>query len=147
MVLTQTLTEYEILVRLLISLGLGAAIGLEREIRESAAGLRTNTLVCLGATLFTLVSINLFSPGVDITRIAAQVVVGIGFIGGGVIFREKNKVLGLSTAATLWVVAAIGLLVGIGDYFTATLTTGIALLVLIFGTYIEKSLLKKTKTQ
>lgn len=141
------LTEYEIIVRLLISLGLGAAIGLEREIRESAAGLRTNTLVCLGATLFTLVSINLQGPGVDITRIAAQVVVGIGFIGGGVIFREKSKIIGLSTAATLWIVAAIGLLVGIGSYFTALITTILALTILIFGTYIEKSLLKKIKTQ
>ena len=141
------LAEYEIIVRLLISLGLGAAIGLEREIRESAAGLRTNTLVCLGATLFTLVSINLQGPGVDITRIAAQVVVGIGFIGGGVIFREKSKIIGLSTAATLWIVAAIGLLVGIGSYFTALITTILALMILIFGTYIEKSLLKKVKTQ
>ena len=141
------LAEYEIIVRLLISLGLGAAIGLEREIRESAAGLRTNTLVCLGATLFTLVSINLQGPGVDITRIAAQVVVGIGFIGGGVIFREKSKIIGLSTAATLWIVAAIGLLVGICSYFTSLITTILALVILIFGTYIEKSLLKKVKTQ
>lgn len=141
------LTDYELLTRLIASILLGGAIGLEREIRESAAGLRTNTLVCLGATLFTIVSLNLQGPGVDVTRIAAQVVVGIGFIGGGVIFQEKNKVIGLATAATLWAVSAIGLLVGIGNYFTATITTLLVLLVLTFGTYIEKGLLKKTKVE
>ncbi len=141
------LTDYEILTRLIVSIILGGIIGLEREIKESAAGLRTNTLVSLGATLFTLVSLNLQGPGADITRIAAQVVVGIGFIGGGVIFKEKNKVLGLATAATLWVVAAIGLLVGVGDYFTAIITTIFVLAVLIFGTYIEKALLKKTTVE
>ncbi len=126
--------------RLLISLALGAAIGLEREIRNSPAGLRTISLVSVGATLFTLASMAITGPGVDITRIAAQIVVGIGFIGGGVIFQLKDKVHGLTTAASMWVAAAIGLLVGIGEFSLAFVTTFIVALVLWFGR-IEKKIL------
>jgi len=126
--------------RLVVSLLLGGLIGLEREIRHSPAGLRTISLVSLGATLFTLASLTITGPGTDITRIAAQIVVGIGFIGGGVIFQLRDTVHGLTTAASMWTAAAIGLMVGIGEYTFATITTVLVLGVLWFGK-IEKQLL------
>ncbi len=131
------------LTRLLVSLVLGGLIGLEREIHRSPAGLRTISLVSLGATLFTLASLTLTGPGTDITRIAAQIVVGIGFIGGGVIFQLKDTVHGLTTAASMWVAAAIGLMVGIGEYTIATVTAVLVMLILWFGR-LEKELLPHT---
>lgn len=128
------------LTRLIVSLVIGAVIGIEREMRNSPAGLRTISLVTLGSTLFTLASLELGGPGVDISRIAAQIVVGIGFIGGGVIFQFKDKVHGLTTAACLWVAAAIGLFVGIGDYQLSFIAAFIVALVLWFGK-LEKKLL------
>ena len=115
---------------------LGAAVGLERELREREAGLRTHLLVSLGACLFTLASAygfhDFFTQSgalvrTDPTRIAAQVVSGIGFLGAGAIIRQGLSVRGLTTAATLWVVAAIGLASGAGYYVAAALTTAIAL--------------------
>jgi putative Mg2+ transporter-C (MgtC) family protein len=128
------------LTRLVVSLVLGTVIGVEREIRNSPAGLRTISLVTLGSTLFTLASIALSGPGVDASRIAAQIVVGIGFIGGGVIFKTADKVHGLTTAACLWVAAAIGLFVGLGEFTLATITSFLVALILWFGRY-EKKLL------
>lgn len=130
--------------RLLVSLVLGAVIGLEREIHRSPAGLRTISLVSVGATLFTLASIMLTGPNADITRIAAQIVVGIGFIGGGVIFQLKDTVHGLTTAASMWVAAAIGLMVGIGEFSLALVTTFIVAAVLWFGK-LEKKILPHEK--
>ena len=90
---------------LLVALLLGAAIGLERELSDKAAGLRTNILICVGSCLFAVLSRNLANvPGTDITRIAAQIVSGIGFLGAGAIMREGEHVTGLTTAATIWVV-------------------------------------------
>ena len=115
---------------------LGAAVGLERELREREAGLRTHLLVSLGACLFTLASAygfhDFFTQSgalvrTDPTRIAAQVVSGIGFLGAGAIIRHGLSVRGLTTAATLWVVAALGLACGAGYYVAAALTTVIAL--------------------
>jgi len=126
-----------LLLRLALAGVLGAAVGLERELREREAGLRTHLLVSLGACLFTLAGAYGFrdffvSSGAlvrtDPTRIAAQVVSGIGFLGAGAIIRQGLSVRGLTTAATLWVVAAIGLASGAGYYVAAALTTGIALL-------------------
>jgi putative Mg2+ transporter-C (MgtC) family protein len=127
-------------IRLVVSLVLGGIIGLEREIHKSPAGLRTISLVSLGATLFTLASLAITGPGVDITRIAAQIVVGIGFIGGGVIFQAKDQVHGLTTAASMWVAAAIGLMVGIGEYTIAAATTILVALILWFGRWEKKYL-------
>lgn len=132
------------LTRLLVSLALGGLIGLEREIHQSPAGLRTISLVSLGATLFTLASLTFTGPGADITRIAAQIVVGIGFIGGGVIFQLKDTVHGLTTAASLWVAAAIGLMVGIGEYTLATITAVLVMLILWFGRWEKKVLPHKS---
>ncbi len=131
------------IMRLVFSLVLGAVIGIEREIRNSPAGLRTISLVTLGSTLFTLASFQFAGPGVDISRIAAQIVIGIGFIGGGVIFQCKDRnerVHGLTTAACLWVAAAIGLFVGIGEFTIALITAFIVAMILWFGK-LEKKLL------
>lgn len=128
------------LMRLLISLVLGGLIGFEREIHKSPAGLRTIALVSVGATLYTLASLTFTSPNADITRIAAQIVVGLGFIGGGVIFQTKDTVHGLTTAASIWVAGAIGLMVGIGAYAFATATAVIVMLILWFGKMEKKFL-------
>ncbi len=115
----------ELTLRIALAAGLGAAIGLERELREREAGLRTHLLVSLGAALFTLVSAYGWSDwhfsnaeGIvfDPTRIAAQIVTGVGFLGAGAIIRQGLTVRGLTTAATLWAVAAIGMAVGAGYY-------------------------------
>ena len=127
---------FEILVRVGLAAALGGAIGLEREIREREAGLRTHMLVSVGAALFTLVSAYAWSDfrfstpeGIvfDPTRIAAQVVSGIGFLGAGAIIRQGLSVRGLTTAATLWVVAAIGMAAGAGYYVAAVLTTALVI--------------------
>jgi putative Mg2+ transporter-C (MgtC) family protein len=127
---------FEILVRVGLAAALGGAIGLEREIREREAGLRTHMLVSVGAALFTLVSAYAWTDfrfstpeGLvfDPTRIAAQVVSGIGFLGAGAIIRQGLSVRGLTTAATLWVVAAIGMASGAGYYAAAVLTTALVI--------------------
>src|ERR1044072_6911532 len=113
-----------ILLRLSVAAALGGSIGLERELRERQAGLRTHLVVCVGSALFTLVSAYAFiSPKVDPTRIAAQIVSGIGFLGAGAIIRQGLSVRGLTTAATLWLVAAIGMASGAGYYDAAVIAT------------------------
>ncbi len=127
---------WDVLIRLAVAAGLTGAIGLERELRDRAAGLRTHMLVGVGAALFTLVSAYGWSDfefsnrsGVvfDPTRIAAQIVTGIGFLGAGAIIRQGAAVRGLTTAASLWIVAAIGMAVGAGYYSAALIATGIVL--------------------
>src|SRR5689334_19806728 len=113
-----------ILLRLTVAAALGGSIGLERELRERQAGLRTHLVVCVGSALFTLVSAYAFtSPRVDPTRIAAQIVSGIGFLGAGAIIRQGLSVRGLTTAATLWLVAAIGMAAGAGYWEGALVAT------------------------
>lgn len=120
----------EIVIKLLLSLAIGSLIGAEREFREKSAGLRTITLVCLGSTLFTIFS-SMFDPvRGDPSRVAASIVTGIGFLGAGVILREKKHVWGLTTAAIIWLVAALGMGIGIGQYFTVILATAATLIVL-----------------
>lgn len=115
---------------LLIATMLGAAIGIERELSDKAAGLRTNILICVGACLFMMVSREFTGqPDADPTRIAAQIVSGIGFLGAGAIMRDGEHVTGLTTAATIWVVAAIGMTVGFGNYRTAAATTVLVLII------------------
>ena len=124
------------LVRLVVAAALGAAIGLERELDEKAAGLRTHMLVAVGSALFTLVSAYGFHDFLtrggsvvraDPSRIAAQIVTGIGFLGAGVIFRHGFTIRGLTTAASLWVAAAIGMAAGAGFWAGAVITTVAAL--------------------
>src|SRR3954467_2096959 len=122
--LVHTLGWPHILLRLGVAAVLGGAIGFERELRERGAGLRTHTVVSVGAALFTLVSAYAFiGPRVDPTRIAAQIVSGIGFLGAGAIIRQGLSVRGLTTAATLWLVAAIGMASGAGYYDGAIIAT------------------------
>jgi putative Mg2+ transporter-C (MgtC) family protein len=132
-----TLGWAEILARLALAAGLGAIIGLERELRDRYAGLRTHLLVALGAALFTLVSIYGFNGlhfgngvSVDLSRVAAGVVTGVGFLGAGAIIRQGATVHGLTTAATLWAAAAIGMAAAAGFYSAAVLATAITLLIL-----------------
>jgi putative Mg2+ transporter-C (MgtC) family protein len=132
-----TLDLGELTLRLLVAAVLGGAIGLERELREREAGLRTHILVSIGSALFTIISAYGFTEfvrtstaigRVDPTRIAAQVVTGIGFLGAGAIIRQGVSVRGLTTAATLWVAAAIGMASGAGYWSAALVATGAALL-------------------
>ncbi|MEV0296868.1 MgtC/SapB family protein [Nocardia sp. NPDC050710] len=114
------MSTVEVILRLLTGVGLGAMVGFERQYRARMAGLRTNALVAAGATLFVLLSANGFEGNTaDPTRVAAQIVSGIGFLGAGVIIRDGLNVRGLNTAATLWCSAAIGALAGAGMYTTA----------------------------
>ena len=127
--------QFDLLVRLVAAALLGAALGLEREIHGHQAGMRTHMLVSLGSAIFTVLSIYGFSatPGVaapDPTRISAQIVTGIGFLGAGAIIKYGTNIRGLTTAASLWVVASVGLAAGVGAYFLATAGTLIALLAL-----------------
>ena len=114
----------------MLAAGLGAAIGLEREYRRKPAGLRTNILIALGSAIFTIMSIQLGHAGGTPDRIAAQVVTGMGFLGGGAILRSGISVHGMTTAATIWVNAAIGMAAGAGEYALATVVTAITLVVL-----------------
>src|SRR5262245_59264012 len=124
--------------RLLRAAGLGAAIGLEREYRRKPAGLRTNILIVVGSALFTIVSLELASKGGTADRIAAQVVTGIGFLGGGAILRRGRAVQGMTTAATIWVNAAIGMAAGAGEPGLAVAATAVTLVVLALLPPIER---------
>jgi putative Mg2+ transporter-C (MgtC) family protein len=125
------LTWLEAIARIVVAAGLGGVIGLERELDEKAAGLRTHMLVAVGSALFTMVGAYGFSDfpsrTVDPTRIAAQVVTGIGFLGAGLIFRQGFTIRGLTTAASLWLVAAIGMAAGAGFWKGAVIATVVAL--------------------
>ena len=123
----------EMILRLLLAAALGAGIGYQRERANKPAGLRTHILIALGSALFTVVSIFGFGGGVDVSRVAAGVVTGIGFIGAGVIFRgmRGDHVMGLTTAASVWVTAAIGLAAGVGMYLIAFIVAVVAVLVLM----------------
>jgi putative Mg2+ transporter-C (MgtC) family protein len=129
---------------LAVAFGLSSVIGLERELRQKSAGLRTHTLVGVGAALFTLAGRYGFGAaevgGVDATRIAAQVVTGIGFIGAGVIFTRRDGVRGLTTAATIWLTAAVGVAAGAGLWELATATTAIHLIVAFVYTPLVRRL-------
>src|SRR5215470_1956057 len=117
------------LVKVLLAVGVGGVIGLEREFRAKAAGIRTLIFICVGATLFTLLSAKL-AGGNDPTRISANIVSGVGFLGAGVILRDRGRVIGLTTAATIWLVAALGMGLGSGQYALVLSVTVIMLLVL-----------------
>jgi putative Mg2+ transporter-C (MgtC) family protein len=132
-----------VFLRLALAAGLGGAIGLEREYRQKPAGLRTNMLIALGSALFSILSIELGASASSPDRIAAQVVSGIGFLGAGAILRSGENVHGLTTAATIWVNAAIGMAAGLGAYSVAaggaTLTLVVlALLPVMEGIFEER---------
>ena len=127
----------EDLLKIVLALVVGAAIGLEREFRDKPAGFRTLIFITIGATLFTIFSRHL-APDSDPNRIAANIVSGVGFLGAGVILREHGKVVGLTTAATIWLAAALGMGIGGGQYLLSFSATAIILLVLWVFPLIER---------
>jgi putative Mg2+ transporter-C (MgtC) family protein len=126
--------------RLVVATLLGAVLGVEREYHGKVAGLRTNVLITLGAALFTLISVRLAGNGSENTRIAAQIVTGIGFLGGGAILRSRQSIHGLTTAATIWVNSAIGMAAAAGEFTLAVGTTMIALIALVGLEPVERAL-------
>ncbi|MGH2542721.1 MAG: MgtC/SapB family protein [Ardenticatenaceae bacterium] len=134
LLLQTSITEWQAVARITLAAILGGAIGLEREWRGHPAGLRTNMLVAIGSCLFTLLSIEGFplrGAAQDTARIAAQVVTGVGFLGAGAVLQTKRGTWGLTTAATIWMVAALGMAVGVGAYLIAIYTTALTGVVLI----------------
>lgn len=130
------------MVRSLLALVAGALIGLEREKTRHSAGIRTHMLVCVGSALITLTSIEMFPD--DSARIAAGIVTGIGFLGAGTIFRDKSNVKGLTTAASIWAVAGMGIALGAGAYFIALVSAAALLVTLEFGR-LERIFIKRRK--
>lgn len=134
----------DILIPCILALLFGGIIGLQRETHERPAGLRTHTLVCLGSTVLTIVSYLGFSSleGVDASRIAAGVVAGIGFIGAGAIFRQGPLIKGVTTAASIWIVASIGISLGVKLYYLAALATILGFATLTILKLIEEKVIK-----
>lgn len=136
------ISDTETVLRLVLAVLLSGLVGLEREAKKHAAGLRTHILVCLGSTLIMLTGLHLAShfqgAELDPTRLAAQVISGIGFLGAGTIIQFRDTVRGLTTAASLWAAAGIGLAVGSGFYLGAVATTVIVLLVLFALSNVEQ---------
>ena len=130
-------------IRLAVSILVGGLIGIEREFEHKPAGLRTIILVCLGSTVFMLIGIEL--GGAELARITAGVITGIGFLGAGAIIRAQGEVYGMTTAATIWLASGLGLAIGAGYYFLATLATLSVLIVLRILGFIERKLPKRKK--
>ena len=130
--MTPPLSDSELIQRLLLAAVLGGVLGFERELRQKSAGLRTNMLIAIGSALFTLMSYELAdATGADPGRVAAQIVTGIGFLGAGAIIRRDGDIHGLTTAATIWVNAAVGVAAGGGEFHLALIATGVTLGVLL----------------
>ncbi len=125
----------ELVVQFLLAIILGGIIGIEREKSHKPAGIRTHMLVALGACLFTVASITF---GVDTGRIAAGIVTGIGFIGAGTIIGSKGNIKGITTAASLWTTSAVGLMIGLGEYFVGTVATLLVLFILVLDILTKK---------
>jgi putative Mg2+ transporter-C (MgtC) family protein len=132
------MSQFDFTTRLLLAAVLGGALGIEREIRRRPAGLRTNILIAVGAALFTMVSLEFARAAGSSDRVAAQIVTGIGFLGGGSILRSGKSIHGMTTAATIWVNAAIGMAVGVGAIMIATTATVVTLVVLAVLLPIER---------
>lgn len=142
------MSNAQVIVRLILSALLSGFIGVERQLHRRAAGLRTHILVCVGSTLIMLTSVYIFDiykeiAPVDPARIAAGVITGIGFLGAGTIIRYGEEIRGLTTAASLWVVAAVGLAVGCGFYSAAIATTILVLMALLLLRRLENKILGK----
>ena len=145
--------RFSVLGKLLLATLLGGAIGLERELAGKPAGLRTNILICVGAALFTQLSVDIAKIGMspdghpygDTTRITAQIVSGIGFLGAGAIMHSQGAIVGLTTAATIWVVAAVGSAIGAGAYVDALGSTALIMLVLVGLRPVERRMLIKRR--
>jgi putative Mg2+ transporter-C (MgtC) family protein len=123
---------------ILLAVGCGAAVGLERELKRKPAGLRTNVLICLGAAVFTIISSKMAGDKDSITRIAAQIVTGVGFLGAGAVIQDRGGIHGLTTAATIWIVASIGMACGAKLYELAIIATALAIVVLLGLAEVDK---------
>lgn len=141
------LEALNVLAKLTLAVIFGGAVGWQRETRDRPAGLRTHVLVCVGSAVYTLASLSFTGPTADPGRVAAQVATGMGFLGAGTIIRHGNVVRGLTTAASMWTVAAIGLCVGIGGegFLVATLATVVVLLTLTVLRRAEQRLLARAR--
>jgi putative Mg2+ transporter-C (MgtC) family protein len=135
----------DLLGRMFLAAVLGGIIGFERELRQKEAGLRTNILITMGSALFTIMSIEISQPDADPARIAAQIVTGIGFLGGGAILHTKGSIHGLTTAATIWMNAAIGVAAGAGRYVLAIVATAVTLVTLVALVPVDKWLDKRNR--
>jgi putative Mg2+ transporter-C (MgtC) family protein len=147
--MTPPLSDAELVSRLLTAALLGAILGFEREARQKSAGLRTNILIAVGSALFTLMSYELAADvaGADPGRLAAQIVTGIGFLGAGAILRTDAGIYGLTTAATVWVNAAVGVAVGGGEYHLAFIATGVTVGVLLLLNPLERVIRRFARTE
>ena len=134
------LSDTELIQRLVLAAAIGGLLGAEREIRRKSAGFRTNILIALGAAIFTIAGITLAPGASDPTRIAAQIVTGIGFLGAGTILHSRDGVHGLTTAATVWVNAALGVAAGAGQFRLAIIGGAIVLAVLLVLGPIEAAI-------
>ena len=135
----------ETLIKLVVSTIVGFIIGAEREYRNKSAGLRTITLICLGSTIFTIISLE-NSHATEVGRIASNIVTGIGFLGAGAILRDGLSVSGLTTASTIWVAAAVGMSVGAGQFEMTAMAVGIVMVVLVLFSYLQRFLDRVHKT-
>jgi putative Mg2+ transporter-C (MgtC) family protein len=145
-----TMNEYVMVVRMVLAALLGGAVGIEREIHDKAAGFRTHILVCLGSCMIMLTSMHISDMYHGITnadpgRIAAQVVSGIGFLGAGTIIRARASIIGLTTAASLWSIAGVGLAIGSGLYIVGATGTAIMLISLVLMSRFEADYLHRKK--
>lgn len=136
---TEMLTEAELIRRLLLAVVIGGLLGAERELHHKSAGFRTNILIALGCAVFTITSVTL-TPNADPGRIAAQIVTGVGFLGAGAIMRGNEGIQGLTTAATVWVNAALGVAAGAGQYRLAMIAGALTLIVLLVLGPIEAAI-------
>ena len=132
--------HFETALQLLISFVIGTAIGLEREYRSKAAGLRTMIMICFGSTIFTEISISIGESSPD--RIASTIITGIGFLGAGVIFKDGLTINGITTATTIWIAAALGMAVGAGEYFIALIGSVVVLIVLSLFENIQRVIVR-----
>jgi putative Mg2+ transporter-C (MgtC) family protein len=141
----------DLLIKLLVATALGGVIGLERELSGKPAGLRTNILICVGAAIITDLSIDVAGMGTgpiaDPGRIAAQIVTGIGFLGAGTIIQTRGGIHGLTSAATIWVVAAIGMLCGAGEYIAGIGSTVLVIVVLVLLGRFEEWVLERRRVR
>lgn len=124
--------------KLVLAIVVGSVVGLEREIRGKPAGMRTMILITLGSTLFTIYSVEMADPWTDRARIAAQIVTGVGFLGAGAILHDRRHVTGLTTAASIWLVAALGIGIGLGAYVTTLATAVAVIFVLLVFARVQK---------
>jgi putative Mg2+ transporter-C (MgtC) family protein len=132
---------------IILALFFGAVVGLEREIHGKSAGLRTNILICVGAAIFTMVSKQMAGASDSHTRIAAQVVTGVGFLGAGAIIQDRGGVHGLTTAASIWLVASIGMACGAHYYYLALVGTVLTIAVLLGLTPVTKAIYRQREKQ